>query len=161
MRHNARNFRTVHSDVALARRFNPQVTATVEGYSDDEVWSQVAVMRRSDDQQDQPENPRLAEFATLAGGTAVIGTPTPDALLHAKTLPKSTWTPAARHLIFGCSSPVARSGVFVWLYPIRAGAGRYRRVRRRRARGSRRAACPQPYMVASCRTVWRGTIPDF
>jgi hypothetical protein len=38
--------------VKLARRFNPQVAATLEGYSDEEVWSRIAVMRRSDDQED-------------------------------------------------------------------------------------------------------------
>ena len=76
-------------DVKQARRFNPQVAATLEGYPDDEVWARIAVMQRADGQQDQAENPRLAEFATLASGQAVIGTPTPDALLHAETLPRS------------------------------------------------------------------------
>jgi len=52
-------------DVTLARRFNPQVAATLEGYPDEEVWSRIALMRHSDDQQDQAENPRLAEFAML------------------------------------------------------------------------------------------------
>ena len=61
-------------DVKLARRFNPQVAATLEGYPDEEVWSRIAVMRRSDDQEDQAENPRLAEFAMLASGQPVIGT---------------------------------------------------------------------------------------
>ena len=53
-------------DVKLARRFNPQVAATLEGYADEEVWSRIAVMRGSDDQEDQAENPRLAEIRKAA-----------------------------------------------------------------------------------------------
>src|SRR5262249_21268558 len=67
-------------DVKLARRFNPQVAATLEGYQDDEVWSRIVAMRHSDDQKGQAENPRLAEFAVLASGQPVIGTPSADAL---------------------------------------------------------------------------------
>jgi hypothetical protein len=94
-------------DVRLARRFNPQVAATLEGYADDEVWSRIAVMGRSDDQEDQAENPRLAEFSTLASGQPVIGTPTSDALLHAETLPRTTWDPDGSPLLRGISSLVA------------------------------------------------------
>jgi hypothetical protein len=94
-------------DVKLARRFNPQVAATLEGYPDDEVWSRIAVMRRSDGQEDQAENPRLAEFAMLASGQPVIGTPTPDALLRAETLPRTTWDPGDSPLLQGLSSLIA------------------------------------------------------
>ena len=94
-------------DVKLARRFNPQVAATLEGYPDDEVWSRIALMRRSDDREDQAENPRLAEFAMLASGQPVIGAPTPDALLHAETLPRATWDPSNSPLMRGISSLVA------------------------------------------------------
>lgn len=94
-------------DVKLARRFNPQVAATLEGYPDEEVWSRIAVMRRSDDQEDQAENPRLAEFAMLASGQPVIGTPTPDALLHAETLPRATWDPGNSPILKGIFSLVA------------------------------------------------------
>ncbi|MGA8158317.1 MAG: hypothetical protein WB822_19365, partial [Rhodoplanes sp.] len=94
-------------DVKLARRFNPQVAPTLEGYADDEVWSRIAAMGRSDDQEDQAENPRLAEFAMLASGQPVIGTPTSDALLHAETLPRTTWDPDNSPLLRGLSSLVA------------------------------------------------------
>jgi hypothetical protein len=94
-------------DVKLGRRFNPQVAATLEGYSDEEIWSRIAVMRPSDDQQDQPENPRFAEFAILDSGQAVIGTPTPDALLHAETLPRTTWDPGNSPVLRGIASLVA------------------------------------------------------
>jgi hypothetical protein len=94
-------------DVKLARRFNPQVAATLEGYPDEEVWSRIAVMRRSDDQEDQAENPRLAEFAMLASGQPVIGTPTPDALLHAETLPRATWDPSNSPILKGIFSLVS------------------------------------------------------
>src|SRR5260370_23318294 len=63
-------------------------------------------MRRSDDREDQPENPRLAEFAILGSGQAVIGTPTPDALLHAETLPRTAWDPGNSPVLRGLSSLV-------------------------------------------------------
>jgi hypothetical protein len=95
-------------DVKQARCFNPQVAATLDGYPDEEVWARIAVMQQqSDGQQDQPENPRLAEFATLASGQAVIGTPTPDALLHAETLPRGLWDPDGSAVLRGVSSLVA------------------------------------------------------
>ncbi len=95
-------------DVKQARRFNPQVAATLDGYPDEEVWTRIAVMQQqSDGQQDQAENPRLAEFATLASGQAVIGTPTPDALLHAETLPRVLWDPDNSAVLRGISSLVA------------------------------------------------------
>jgi hypothetical protein len=94
-------------DVALARRFNPQVAATLEGYSDAEVWSRISTMRHSDDQEEQAENPRLAEFSILASGQPVIGTPTPDALLHAETLARPIWDPGNSPLLQGISSLVA------------------------------------------------------
>jgi hypothetical protein len=94
-------------EVKLARRFNPQVAATLEGYSDEEVWSRIAVMRPSDDQGDQPENPRFAEFAMLASGQDVIGTPTPDALLHAETLARTTWDPGNSPVLRAVASLVA------------------------------------------------------
>jgi hypothetical protein len=94
-------------DVALARRFNPQVAATLEGYSDADVWSRISTMRHSDDQEEQAENPRLAEFSILASGQPVIGTPTPDALLHAETLARPIWDPGNSPLLQGISSLVA------------------------------------------------------
>jgi hypothetical protein len=94
-------------DVRLARRFNPQVAATLEGYPDEDVWSRIEVMRQTDGQQQQAENPRLAEFAILASGQATIGTPTPDALLHAETLPRAAWDPTSSSILRGISSLVA------------------------------------------------------
>jgi hypothetical protein len=94
-------------DVRLARRFNPQVAATLEGYPDEEVWARIAIMGGSDGQEQQAENPRLAEFAILASGQAIIGTPTPDALLHAETLPRSAWDPTNSTILRGISSLVA------------------------------------------------------
>jgi hypothetical protein len=94
-------------DVALARRFNPQVAATLDGYSDAEVWSRISAMRHSDDREEQAENPRLAEFSILASGQPVIGTPTADALLHAETLARPIWDPGNSPLLQGISSLVA------------------------------------------------------
>src|SRR5262249_1963964 len=64
-------------------------------------------MRRSDDQEDQAENPRLAEFAMPACGHPVIGTPTPDALLYAESLPRTIWDPSNAPQLRGISSLVA------------------------------------------------------
>ncbi|HEX5959004.1 MAG TPA: DUF1998 domain-containing protein [Hyphomicrobiaceae bacterium] len=93
--------------VKQARQFNPQVEATLEGYSDEEVWSRIVTMQGSEGQVDQAENPLLAELAMLASGQAVIGTPTPDALLHAETLQRSVWDPEGAPVLRGISSLVA------------------------------------------------------
>lgn len=95
------------AELALARRFNPQVAATLEGYTDEEVWSRIVAMQNSDGNEDQAENPRLAEFAMLASGQAVIGTPSPDALLHAETLARTTWDPENSPVLERISSLVA------------------------------------------------------
>jgi hypothetical protein len=93
--------------VSQARLLNPQVEATLQGYSDEEVWSRIVVMRGSEGQIDRAENPLLAELEMLASGQAVIGTPTPDALLHAETLQRSVWDPEGAPLLRGISSLVA------------------------------------------------------
>ena len=94
-------------DVRLARRFAPQVRATLEGYSDDAVWSRISVLHNTHNERDQAENPRVAEFAMLASGEAVIGSPTPDALLHAETLERAIWDPKKSRGLQGISSVVA------------------------------------------------------
>jgi hypothetical protein len=94
-------------DVKLARRFNPQVNATLEGYPDDEVWQRILAIKQFGEQGDEVENPRHAEFAVLASGRALIGTPTSDALLHAETLPRSAWDPLNSPVLKGISSLVA------------------------------------------------------
>ncbi|MBV9430779.1 MAG: DUF1998 domain-containing protein, partial [Hyphomicrobiales bacterium] len=94
-------------DVKQARRFNPNVAATLEGYTDEQVWERVASMKRPGSQKDEAENPRLAEYAILASGEPVIGTPTPDALLHAETLARDVWDPARSRQLRGIASLVA------------------------------------------------------
>ena len=98
---------TSAGDIAFAKRFNPNVAATLEGYSDEEIWSRVSALRSATGHQEEAENPRLAEFALLSSGQALIGTATPDALLHAETLPRSTWDPASSPEPTGISSLVA------------------------------------------------------
>jgi hypothetical protein len=93
-------------DIALAKRFNPNVAATLEGYSEDQVWARVSALRNATGHQ-EAENPRLAEFALLSSGQALIGTAALDALLHAETLPRSTWDPAGSPELSGISSLVA------------------------------------------------------
>ena len=94
-------------DVKLARRFNPQVAATLEGHSDNDVWARIAAMRSANSKNDQAEDPRLAEFAVLASGQPLIGTASPDALLHAETLPRVDWDPTNSTTLRGISSLVA------------------------------------------------------
>jgi hypothetical protein len=43
----------------------------------------------------------------LGSGQAIIGTPTPDALLHAETLPRTLWDPGNSPVLKGISSLVA------------------------------------------------------
>jgi hypothetical protein len=94
-------------DVRNARRFNPQVAATLEGYSDNDVWTRVSVLKAANAGQVEAENPRVAEFAILASGQPLIGTAAPDALLHAETLPRSAWDPQSSAAAQGISSLVA------------------------------------------------------
>ena len=95
------------NDVSLARRFNPQVAATLEGYADEEVWARVSVLHNATGQQEQAENPQLAEFALLSSGQPLIGTASSDSLLHAETLPRSIWDPDGSPVLLGVSSLVA------------------------------------------------------
>ncbi|MFV3037645.1 hypothetical protein ACNI5A_31425, partial [Klebsiella pneumoniae] len=83
------------------------VAATLEGYSDEHVWARASILRAPTAQNEQAENPRLAEFAVLSSGQALIGTVSPDALLHAETLPRSAWDPAGLPVLGGISSLVA------------------------------------------------------
>ena len=98
---------TAAAEIALARRFNPSVQATLEGYSDEVIWPRVSALRDRGNREEEAENPRLREFELLSGGQALIGTASPDALLHAETLPRSAWDPDALPELSGVSSLVA------------------------------------------------------
>ncbi len=82
------------ADVAGARRFNPQVRAALTDYDDAEVFARIQSMTGPADSAPAARNPRIAEFALLASGRALIGENAPDALLHAETLDRAVWDPA-------------------------------------------------------------------
>jgi hypothetical protein len=97
------------SDIQAARRFNPEVRANLEGYSDEEILASVLLIAKGGNRADavEVEDPRIAEFKLLASGNALIGENTPNAHLHAQTLDRSIWDPDFDPSLSGISSLVA------------------------------------------------------
>jgi hypothetical protein len=93
--------------VAMARLFNPQVHANLEGYSDLDVFSRISSMAEGSEGGDAAEDPRFAEFALFSSGRALIGDSSPNALLHAETLPRDTWDPSHDPMLAGIATLVA------------------------------------------------------
>jgi hypothetical protein len=77
-------------DVAQAFRFNSALRASLEGYSDADVFARFQVLRSRRDQ-DASLPPKLAEFDVFASGSAIIGENQPESLLFAETLPRTLW----------------------------------------------------------------------
>jgi len=77
-------------DVGQARRFNSALRMALDGHTDAAVFERLQLLRTRDDQ-DRPSNPRLQEFAVLAGGQEEIGVNARDARLYARTLQRSAW----------------------------------------------------------------------
>lgn len=84
---------TSPEQVGMARMFNPQVQANLDGYSDQEVFARITGMASNTTGVDDVEDPRFAEFALFSSGRALIGDNAPNALLHGETLPRSLWDP--------------------------------------------------------------------
>jgi hypothetical protein len=80
------------AEIAQARRFNSAVRASLEGYSDDDVFARLHLLRNRRDQ-DASLPPKLAEFDVFASGNPIIGENLPGSLLFAETLPRSRWDP--------------------------------------------------------------------
>jgi hypothetical protein len=72
-------------DVRAARRFNPALRASLEGYSDETVFDRLKSLHGGNAQMDADaaEDPRIAEFQLLASGAPLIGENHPRANLHA------------------------------------------------------------------------------
>lgn len=85
---------TSAAEVGMARRFNPAVGAALTGHDDARVFARVEAMAGAVGGTPAARNPRIAEFALLASGRALIGENVPDALLHAGTLDRAVWDPA-------------------------------------------------------------------
>ena len=97
---------TEASQIYGARMSNAQTAATLQGYSDADVFERlqrlkdgIAVAATKD--------PKIAEYELLASGRAVIGENKPDARLHAETLPRAAWDPEGDDVCEGIASLVA------------------------------------------------------
>lgn len=94
------------AEVGLARKFNQSLRAALEGYSDEAIFARVAQLKSGDIAATAPD-PRVAEYELLASGRALIGEDSPDALLHATTLARSTWDKDGEPLLAGIEALVA------------------------------------------------------
>lgn len=93
-------------DVGLARRFNPAARASLEGYSDADVFARLERLR-TQNEQDASLSTRVAEFDVFASGHRVIGENRSDALLFAETLQRDRWDPQGSPLAKGIANLVA------------------------------------------------------
>ena len=80
------------TDVVQARRFNSALRASLEGYSDDDIFTRLQQLRSRYDQ-DSSLPPKLAEFDVFASGEPTIGDNQPGSLLYAETLMRGLWDP--------------------------------------------------------------------
>jgi Domain of unknown function (DUF1998) len=96
-------------EIALARRFNPALKASLEEFSDEAVLTRLQAMAGSGGatKTDVAEDPRIAEFQLLASGAPLIGANEPDARLHAETLDRAVWDPDGDPTARGIMSLVA------------------------------------------------------
>jgi len=78
------------ADIAQARRFNSALRASLEGYSDADVFARLQQLRTRRDQ-DASLPPKLAEFDVFGSGAATIGENRPGSLLYAETLMRGIW----------------------------------------------------------------------
>lgn len=81
---------TMPAEMAMARRANPALRAALAGWSDAEIVARVAQLRARG-HQNLEKAPKVAEFDLLASGAGEIGSDTPDARLHARTLTRDQW----------------------------------------------------------------------
>ena len=77
-------------DVALAKRFNAKIKATLGGYDDQDIFDRLIALKENA-QVDLGKPPQHAEFAVFASGRPQIGHNRPDAKLYAETLSPDRW----------------------------------------------------------------------
>lgn len=95
-------------DVKNARKFNPAVRASLEGFSDEEIFARLQRARPgSAAKAGDVEDPRHAEFEILASGQTLIGENVPLSNLHAETLSRERWDPENDPFLKGIDSLVA------------------------------------------------------
>jgi hypothetical protein len=90
-------------DIRAARRFNPALRTSLDGYSDDAIFTRLQSLSGGGTQTDTAEDPRIAEFQLLSSGAPLIGANHAGAHLHAETLDRTVWDsdgdPAARGIL--------------------------------------------------------------
>lgn len=96
----------VAGDIALARRFNEALSASLEGYSDEEVFARLQLLRGQTERQ-VSLSAKVAEFDVLASGQPLIGENAADALLSAETLRRDDWDPGRAPQCAGIRNLVA------------------------------------------------------
>jgi Domain of unknown function (DUF1998) len=94
------------AEIAQARKFNGALRASLEGFSDAEVFARLLIIRGRV-QQDATLPPKLAEFDVFAAGGGIIGENRPDALLFAERLPRDRWDPERKAEILPMKGLVA------------------------------------------------------
>ena len=78
------------ADVATAKRFNSEISATLGSYADEEIFDRLQRIRDGA-RVDGNRSPKLSEFDAFACGRAEIGQNHPSAKLYAQTLPRDAW----------------------------------------------------------------------
>ena len=94
------------AEIGQARKFNQALKAALERYTDEAVFARVQQLKAGGVAATAPD-PRVAEYELLASGDALIGEDSPDALLHAATLPRPAWDPDEAPLLSGIKAFVA------------------------------------------------------
>jgi hypothetical protein len=77
-------------DVALAKKFNERIRATLDGYSDDEIFSRLRQLVEGMTA-DTKEPAKIAEFDVFASRKTVIGQNSPQSRLFGRTLERRIW----------------------------------------------------------------------
>ena len=93
-------------EVGLARKFNQALRAAIKDFSDADVFARIEQLKAGNIAATAPD-PRMAEYELLASGRMLIGMDSPDALLHATTLPRSDWDKDGDRLLRGIDALVA------------------------------------------------------
>ena len=93
------------AEVKILRR-TQALKAALAGYEDDAVFARIQQLKAGGVAAMAPD-PRVAEYEQFAGGRALIGEDSSDALLHASTLPRPAWDPDASTLLAGIEALVA------------------------------------------------------
>jgi hypothetical protein len=95
------------ADIALAKRFNSKIAATLGPYPEEEVFARLERLREGA-LVEAGGSPKLSEFDVFASGRDQIGTNSPTSKLYAETLPREAWAaPSPRLNLSSIKSVVA------------------------------------------------------